>query len=95
MTIGLGPHLRLVKIGVLSHWCPACDRAHLVNLTRYGAQWDHNGARPTFTPDIRHSDGTGLCHYFIIDGMVRFLDDCTHIMKGRTVPLPVFPHQRI
>lgn len=28
------------------------------------------------------------CHSFVTDGMIRFLDDCTHDMKGQTVELP-------
>lgn len=28
-----------------------------------------------------------VCHSFITDGKVRFLDDCTHAMKGKTVSL--------
>jgi len=29
-----------------------------------------------------------VCHTFITDGMVQFLDDCTHELAGKTVPLP-------
>lgn len=95
MSIGLGPHLRMVSLGVLSYWCPACDRAHMINLSARGASWNHDGGRPTFTPDIRHTDGTGICHHFITAGRVEFLPDSTHILAGKTVPLPVFPHQRV
>ena len=28
------------------------------------------------------------CHSFITDGQIQFLDDCTHELAGRTVPLP-------
>jgi hypothetical protein len=27
------------------------------------------------------------CHSFIVDGAIQFLGDCTHALKGRTVPL--------
>lgn len=38
-------------------------------------------------------DATGnlvpmICHSFITNGEIRFLDDCTHQLKGKTVPLP-------
>jgi hypothetical protein len=29
-----------------------------------------------------------VCHSFVTDGMIKFLDDCTHELKGKTVPLP-------
>jgi len=28
------------------------------------------------------------CHSFVTDGRIRFLDDCTHELKGQTVDLP-------
>lgn len=32
-----------------------------------------------------------ICHTFITDGMVQYLDDCSHHLKGQTVPIPVMP----
>lgn len=94
MSIGLGPHLRMVALGVLAHWCPACDRAHLLEMGHRDSRkidWDHDTKRPTFTPDIRHQVGDVTCHYRITDGRVEFLPDSTHILAGRTVDLPVYP----
>ncbi|WP_244497607.1 DUF6527 family protein [Aureimonas sp. AU40] len=28
-----------------------------------------------------------VCHSFVTDGQIQFLDDCTHALAGRTVPL--------
>lgn len=28
-----------------------------------------------------------VCHSYIRDGQIQFLDDCTHELRGRTVPL--------
>lgn len=28
-----------------------------------------------------------LCHSFVCDGMIQFLDDCSHALAGKTVPL--------
>lgn len=63
--------------------------------------------RPTFTPSInirwgrfadpewKPSDGeedhSGVCHYFITDGKIIFLSDCTHALAGQTVDLPDVP----
>lgn len=38
----------------------------------------------------RYSYACGICHSFIKDGMIQFLDDCTHHLKGQTVPLEDF-----
>ncbi|WP_322069982.1 DUF6527 family protein [Paraburkholderia bannensis] len=29
-----------------------------------------------------------VCHSFVTDGRIRFLDDCTHKLAGQTVDLP-------
>jgi hypothetical protein len=29
-----------------------------------------------------------ICHSFVADGRIRFLDDCTHALAGQTVDLP-------
>lgn len=31
-----------------------------------------------------------VCHSFVTDGQIQFLDDCTHALAGKTVPLPVW-----
>lgn len=31
------------------------------------------------------------CHSFVRDGQIQFLDDCSHDLKGQTVPLPAWP----
>lgn len=97
MTIGLGPHLRMVSLGVLAHWCPACDRQHLLHMGHRSARtldWDHNTAHPTFDRDIHHSDGCGVCHYFITAGKVVFCADSTHLLAGKTVDLPCYPQSQ-
>lgn len=69
------------------------------------ASWtfDGNFAAPTFspslhlkvnTPDMQHYQpdvGSTVCHCFINKGMVQYLGDCTHKLKGRTVPMSDIP----
>lgn len=31
-----------------------------------------------------------VCHSFVTDGRIQFLDDCTHALAGQTVDLPPF-----
>lgn len=70
-----------------------------------GARWSFDGdvSRPTFSPSIHirinHPEMSGYqadipsetCHYFLKAGSLEFLSDCTHELKGKTVPLPELP----
>lgn len=79
--------------------CPGCGCYHGVwirpNTNELGASWDWNGdsERPTFTPSILarvhfNSDKPAkICHSFVIDGQIQFLNDCTHKLAGQTVPM--------
>lgn len=82
--------------------CPGCNCLHCVSTTSkngMGSQWSFNGnfEKPTFNPSIlvkanytspNRSDD--ICHSFVTDGRIRFLDDCTHALKGQTVDLPLW-----
>ena len=35
-----------------------------------------------------------VCHSFVNDGMIWFLDDCTHKLANQTVPIPEWPYGR-
>ena len=32
-----------------------------------------------------------ICHSFVTDGRIQFLNDCTHELAGQTVDLPAWP----
>ena len=70
------------------------------------ASWSFNGdfASPTFlrslhlkinTPDMgkdyQPDIHSTVCHCFIVNGQVQYLGDCTHGLRGQTVPLPDVP----
>lgn len=75
--------------------------------TNKGARWtfDGNVEMPTFTPSMNIRRGprpivpkgrtdagqVDVCHYFLRNGEIQFLGDCTHALAGKTVPLPKFP----
>lgn len=61
-------------------------------------QWGWNGDldKPTFTPslfcnrDATPEDialGAHRCHLFLREGMVQYLNDCSHSAAGTTVPV--------
>lgn len=66
---------------------------------RIGPVWALNGNtdRPTFSPSIRVRYPHGeppqqrVCHYFIVDGQIRYCSDSTHALAGQTVDLPDLP----
>lgn len=69
-----------------------------------GETWTFNGDgdSPTFRPSINVTTGRAVdptfireegdppevCHSYITNGQIQFLDDCDHILAGQTVPLP-------
>lgn len=72
-------------------YCPGCMSLHAVNDT-----WKFNGDYrfPTFAPSalVTWTEGPNKlnkrCHFFIKEGRIQFLNDCTHNLKGKTVDLP-------
>lgn len=87
------------------YWCPGCDALHGITINpdkgANGAGWEFTGTleKPTYSPSqlstwegLRNGKETKeTCHTFIRDGMIQFLNDCTHALKGQTVPLPPLP----
>ncbi len=83
-------------------FCPACKHGHALAVDEpngLGAKWTWNGSidKPTFSPSLlvqAKDPETGravfICHSFIRDGMIEYLNDCTHEMAGKTVPLEPF-----
>lgn len=102
----VSPYLRRTSTGFM-HWCPGCKSHHVFAVDKPqadGSQWRYNGNpfKPTFSPSMlswydptTDEEGTvwpGLrCHYFLREGKIQFLDDCTHELKGQTVDLPPLP----
>lgn len=51
----LSPLLRSLEGGCIAFWCPGCDAAHVVAVSRpFGSNWGYNGNpdAPTFTPSV-------------------------------------------
>jgi hypothetical protein len=74
-------------------WCEGCESYHRF-VTKWpkgetGPTWQFNGdmKKPTFTPSYL-ARGVERCHLYLTDGVIRYLDDCTHKLKGQSVPLP-------
>ena len=86
------------------HFCPACNEIHQFAIEKpfsNGHKWtfDGNVDRPTFGPSMNiviGPDETGkktICHYWLKNGQLQYLADCTHALRGMTLPLPPIPER--
>jgi hypothetical protein len=85
------------------YWCPGCDALHGIAVRpskqRNGASWEFSGTLecPTYSPSQLTTWEQGpertkfVCHTFIRNGQIEFLNDCTHEFRGKMVPLPPLP----
>jgi hypothetical protein len=78
--------------GRLMFKCPGCNGIHAVTEEI----WEFNGdlEKPTIRPSILSkftpsAEGIErkICHSFVTEGRIRFLNDCTHSLAGKTVSL--------
>ena len=75
-------------------YCPGCGTGHGFKTDGPGPCWTFNGymVKPTINPSLLIRCGHGdeppdVCHSFVRDGQIQFLNDCTHKLAGQTVPL--------
>lgn len=78
--------------GIIAYPCPGCKEFHGLNIPGQKAHWDWNGDKdkPTFSPSVHRintTTGQTICHHFVKDGKIQFLDDCPHELKGQTVEM--------
>ena len=78
-------------------WCPGCRQSHGVWTSHpnvAGARWMVSGTpeAPSVEPSIlvRYGDGA-TCHCFLRQGQIQYLPDCTHALRGQTVPMRPLP----
>lgn len=73
-------------------WCPACGSPHSFRVPPWG--FDGNLESPTVSGSLKTSgNGVECCHLHIQNGEFVYLDDCTHSMGGKKVPVPDFPEE--
>ena len=84
----MGVKAVLAEDGVLMWHCPGCEEPHGVPVVGGRAWgWNNSLTEPTLTPSVNVQDQIH-CHSFVELGKMRFLDDCTHSLKGQTVEIP-------
>ena len=61
---------------------------HMLNV-RDVHKFNGDPERPMFSPSLMYNFVVGyVCHSYVENGQIRFLDDCTHPLRGQTIPLP-------
>lgn len=79
------------------HWykCPGCGYEHAFSAERHVFNGDLNN--PTVTPSLLQSNPQQhhTCHSYITDGKIKFLDDCWHELRGKTVELPEYTEEEL
>ncbi|MCK9541077.1 MAG: DUF6527 family protein [Novosphingobium sp.] len=90
--------VELTSKGSVKFSCPGCKTWHDIptqhsdNNTKWDFNDDYNN--PTIFPSILAQGysyplkSDYICHSFVEKGKIRFLQDCTHPLKGQTVELP-------
>lgn len=100
MTVGLGPNgtgkLRLVKPGVLLHWCPGCGEGHTIDvheMSRNGhvLGWDGDIYLPSVAEPIERVTARGRCAYRLKAGIIYFESDCWHHLANQQRHLEEYP----
>lgn len=74
-------------------WCPGCDHPHGIKFTMW--TWNQDAEKPTFSPSLLSTGGgkpDQRCHLFVKEGNLEFLNDSTHHLAGKTVPIPDWPY---
>jgi hypothetical protein len=80
--------------GLYGFKCPGCGMSHTVNNEIWTLSWKND--KPTLSPSVLDqwmSTKTGkkeVCHMFVRDGKIQYLNDCTHKLKGQTVEMELF-----
>lgn len=79
----------------LTFYCPGCQCNHGVITIAHpgpGPVWSFNNdfIKPTIRASVlvyEHGPGTYRCHFFVTDGKIQYLGDCTHKLAGQTVEM--------
>jgi hypothetical protein len=94
---------KVANSSIVLFYCPGCEDNHQIDVEKWGFNNDYEKptftpsyltwldpnpkADPKYDKDGKFRNGF-RCHSFITDGSIRYLDDCTHKLAGKTVELP-------
>lgn len=97
--VPLSPILMGSEDGKRIYWrCPGCKSVHGI-VVDGPERWMYNADpdKPAFTPSVKVThptpDGEHVCHSFVAEGFMRFLEDCTHELVNQRVAIPLWHMQ--
>lgn len=74
------------------YFCKGCGYTHVFGLKLEGGNHNFNMdfESPTVSPSLLQNFGgnSKLCHSFIRNGKIQYLNDCQHELAGQTIELP-------
>ena len=73
------------------YMCEGCGYEHAFGLKVEGGHHDFNMDldNPTISPSLLQNFTPGkLCHSYIKDGKIQYLNDCQHKLAGQIIDLP-------
>jgi hypothetical protein len=86
------PKVKKVPIGNKEEYqwhiyCLGCKQVHALSPAVHHFNYDTE--RPTFSPSLLQDwDPKKICHSYIFEGYIRYLSDCSHDLRNKTVELP-------
>ncbi len=79
------------NVGHYIFYCPGCELNHTISTVPSGLKKYHTLSGPLHSPTIKASvlykDERLICHSFVTDGEIEFLNDTTHHLAGKIVKL--------
>jgi hypothetical protein len=96
MSLCAGGKLRLLRPGVIEHFCPGCCEIHAIDIHAISQNghvigWDGTTEYPSFGEPIRHETPHGRCEYVLRAGVLYFASDSWHPLAGQQRHLQEFP----
>ena len=76
--------------------CPGCGYCHHLDPKKW--TWNGDMIKPTVSPSLLVNKAQlgkdPRCHFFIRDGKIQYLGDCSHELKGRTIDMVPWPWRK-
>ena len=77
--------------GMKMFYCPGCKCSHLIDPKKWNIDEDNNTISPSIlvrgVKNAENDPTPTVCHSFVRNGMIQYLNDCTHSLNGKTVPM--------
>ena len=73
--------------GIYEFWCPGCNCHHFVKPSIWKIDTKTNTLSPSVLVKTPRPKGMKICHTFVRNGQIQYLNDCTHKLAGKTIPM--------